>query len=274
MARRVPMIYHERETVLHHRDPRAKLLVFALLVMLLYVAPTWQWMAALTVLGLCMAAVARLSWKWVVGLWLLQVPNIISIIVFAASDQLLAGHLPALSELDFALKIAFAWAAALFISVSLFATMQADEIADGLRGLGVPEVICFTVEYTFLLIYVSLNDMFRIADAMKLKGIALETKNPLRLMMSIPRLFVPSVITIFRRASTMMAVLQMRGFSATKQRDRERSSTFDGGDATLVAGGLLVFGAALSARFGVTERLPSRFAELIVGLMQIPTIWI
>ncbi|RRJ29497.1 energy-coupling factor transporter transmembrane component T family protein [Halocatena pleomorpha] len=250
---RVPTLYHEHDTILHRRDPRAKLFVFALLVAFLYIAPTWQWMAALTGIGLCMALVARLSWKWVAGLWLLQVPNILSITAFAASDQLLAGQLPSLSELGFALNIVFAWAAALFVSVSLFSTMRTNEIADGLRGLGVPEVICFTVEYTFLLIYASLNDIFDIADAMRLKGVEMRRRRPIAFLVGIWRLFVPVVITIVRRANTMMAVLQMRGFAAATRRDREIPSKLDVGDAILVGGGLVLVCGALIARFGVTE---------------------
>lgn len=254
MVRRVPTIYHERETVLHRRDPRAKLFVFGLLVVLLYIVPTWRWMVGLAGVGLCLAAIARLSWKWVVGLWLLQLPNIASITVFAASETLMAGRLPAISEMDFALNIAFAWAAALFVSVSLFSTMRADEIANGLSGLGVPETICFTIEYTFLLIYASLDDIFRVADAMRLKGLRLQKRRPLRLLVGLWRLFVPSVITIFRRASTMMAVLQMRGFSTSNRRGRTNAS-FDVGDVLLVACGLVVFGSALLARLGLTEEL-------------------
>lgn len=269
MARRVPTIYHDRETVLHRRDPRAKLFVFGLFVVLLYVAPTWRWMVALTGVGLCLAAVARLSWKWVVGLWLLQLPNIVSITVFAASDTLMAGTLPALSELDFALNIAFAWAAALFISVSLFSTMRANEIASGLSGLGVPAVICFTVEYTFLLIYASLNDIFNIADAMRLKGIELRKTKPLGLLVGLWRLFIPAVITIVRRASTMMAVLQMHGFSTSERRDRVNALSFDVGDAMFVAGGLIVFSAAVGARLGVTEGLYGSLVASISWLVSV-----
>lgn len=269
MPRRVPTIYHDRETVLHRRDPRAKLVVFGLFIVLLYVAPTWRWMVALTGVGLCLAAVARLSWKWVVGLWLLQLPNIVSITVFAASDTLVAGTLPALSELDFALNIAFAWAAALFISVSLFSTMRANEIASGLSGLGVPAVLCFTVEYTFLLIYASLNDIFNIADAMRLKGIELRKTKPLGLLVGLWRLFIPAVITIVRRASTMMAVLQMRGFSTSERRDRVNALSFDVGDAIFVTVGLIVFSAAVGARLGVTEGLYDSFVASISWLVSV-----
>jgi len=52
------------------------------------------------------------------------------------------------------------------------------EITDGLRGPGVPEFVCFTLEYVFLLFYVTISDLFRIIDGMKVKGLGIETRNP------------------------------------------------------------------------------------------------
>lgn len=44
MATGVPVLYQERDTVMHRRDPRVKMLLFALLFVFLFIAPTWQWM--------------------------------------------------------------------------------------------------------------------------------------------------------------------------------------------------------------------------------------
>lgn len=253
---RVPILYNDRDTFLHQRDPRSKLILFGLLVVLLYVAPTWTWMLGLTVLGLLMAAVARVPPKWLGVLWLLQVPNVIGLLVIPAAGQLFAGDFSLTGNLLIGLKLSLAWSAALFVSISLFTTMRVDELADGLRGLHLPEVVCFTVEYTFLLMYLSVNDIFRVADAMKLKGVNLETRNPVRLMRNLPWLIIPAIFTIVRRASTMMSVLQMRGFSFTARPDRELPSNFGVADATLVAGGIAVFSAALADRLGVIQLLP------------------
>ena len=40
--------------------------------------------------------------------------------------------------LAFGLRLGFAWSAALFVSISIFSTMDIDEMTDGLRGLKVP----------------------------------------------------------------------------------------------------------------------------------------
>lgn len=63
MSLRVPVLYSEKDTFLHRRDPRAKWLLFVLFVALLYTAPSWPWMLTFTFLGLFMAFLARVSWK-------------------------------------------------------------------------------------------------------------------------------------------------------------------------------------------------------------------
>lgn len=249
MALRVPVLYTEKDTFFHRRDPRAKWLLFVLLVAVLYIAPSWPWMVALTFLGLAMAVVAQLSWKWVLVLWLLQLPNFLALIIIPATRDLLAGDIqPFDGNLAFGLKLGFAWSAALFMSISLFSTMDIDEMTDGLRGLKIPEVICFTFGYAFLLLYTSLSDVFRIVDAMNVKGVKLKTKNPFRLVPNLARLMVPVIFTIVRRASTMMAVLEMRGFSFTEKPKRPMPYHFGVLDAAILAVGVLIIGLAIAAR--------------------------
>lgn len=249
MPLRVPVLQTERDSPIHRRDPRTKLVLFALLVLFLYIAPSWPWMLAMTFLGLAMALAARVPGRWLLVLWLLQLPSFLGLVIIPSARDLLAGDLALYEgDLAFGLRLGFAWSAALFVSISLLSTMQVDELTDGMRGLGIPEVICFTFGYGFLLMYTSLNDVFRIADAMRVKGVDLETKNPLRWMVGLPRLMVPAIFTIVRRASTMMAVLEMRGFSFSKRPARRVPSKFDAADAVFLVGGMLVFGLAVGAR--------------------------
>ena len=91
MALRVPVLYTEKDTFLHRRDPRAKWLLFLLLVLFLYTAPSWPWMVGVAAVGLAMAAVAKLSWKWLLVLWLLQLPNSLALVVIPAVRDLWVG---------------------------------------------------------------------------------------------------------------------------------------------------------------------------------------
>jgi energy-coupling factor transport system permease protein len=115
------------------------------------------------------------------------------------------------------------------LDYGLFSTMNVEELTNVLRGLGVPEIACFSVGYAFLLLYLSLSDIFCITDAMKIKGVDLETKNPLRLLAAMPRLMIPALFTTVRRSTTMIAVLEMRGFSFSKPRPKRKPGKLDRG---------------------------------------------
>ena len=252
MKLRVPVLYTEKDTFFHRRDPRAKWLLFVCSAAMLYAAPGWPWMVGLALVGLLMAVVARVSWKWLLVLWLLQLPNFFALVLVPASRELLSGNVDLFEgNLAFGLQLGFAWSAALFVSISLFSTMDIDEMTDGLRGLKVPEVVCFTFGYAFLLLYTSLADVFRIVDAMGVKGVSLRTRNPLRFVGNLARLMVPVLFTVIRRASTMMAVLEARGFSFTERPKRKAQYRFGVLDAGLVAVGAAAVGVALSFRLGL-----------------------
>lgn len=168
-----------------------------------------------------------------------------------AAQGYLAGAGTPFDGLDFGLRLGFAWSAALFVSISLFSTMDVDHLTDGLRGLRVPEQGCFLVGYAFLLTYASLSDIFRTVDAMRLKGIELRVKRPLQVVYNLARLMIPAIITMARRAGIMMSVLQLRGFSFSERRQTTTLRPLVAADVVLLAAGLTVGVVAATARFGL-----------------------
>lgn len=251
MKRRVPVVYNDADTFFHRRDPRAKLLVFVAMMAYFYIAPTWEWMAAMVLVGGLVAAIARVPPTWLGVLLLIQVPNTLGILAFPAIERLATGGAAFGGSFDFGLKLAFSWSGALFITASLFTTMELTEIVDGLRSLGVPEVLCFTLEYVLMLFYVTISDLFRIVDAMKVKGLNLETKNPLTFARNVPRLAVPMLMTVLRRSNTMMSVLTMRGYSFSRDgRALRHRPKFDVGDTALVVTGAIILAGTTAVNFG------------------------
>lgn len=247
----IPVVYNDYDTWLHRRDPRAKILLFVSLTSVIYVAPTWEWMVGLAAVGLGLAAVARVSPKWLLALWAIQIPNLLGILVFPAAQRVLAGQPAMAGSFDVGLKLAFSWTAATFVFASVATTMRVTEFTDALRGMKVPEFVCFTVEYIFLLLYVVLGDVFRITDAMKAKGVDIETRNPFRLLRSLPKLAIPCLFAVLRRSNTMMAVLKMRGYPLADVHESRTEMRFGGTDAALVVGGLSVLGIAAAVDFGL-----------------------
>lgn len=257
MKRRVPVIFNDVDSFFHRRDPRAKWLLYAMLMVMLYLTPTWEWMAGLALVGAAMVIVARVPTFWVGVLLLLQVPNMLSFLVFPALMNVVRGQPPLAGDFDFVLRLILSWPAALFVSASLFTSMRITELTDGLRGLGVPEVAVFTFEYVILLFYVSIHDFYRIFDATKLKGVEVETRNPITIIRALPKLALPMFFTVLRRSNTMMAVMKMRGYAFSSEgRELRTEFSFDGGDVALVVGGLVVVAVTGAVNFGYLEPSP------------------
>jgi energy-coupling factor transport system permease protein len=121
MKRRVPIVYNDRDTWFHRRDPRAKLGMFVLMLLYLYLAPTWEWMLAIVV-GFGLVVVARVPPLWIGALLALQIPNILGILAFPAIERMATGGSAFGGNFNFGLKLALSWQAALLISASLFTT--------------------------------------------------------------------------------------------------------------------------------------------------------
>ncbi|MFB6161657.1 MAG: energy-coupling factor transporter transmembrane protein EcfT [Haloferacaceae archaeon] len=252
MKRRVPVVYNDTDTWFHRRDPRSKLGVFVLMLLYMYLAPTWEWMLAMVVVGLGLVIGARVPPLWIGALLALQIPNVLGILAFPAIQRMATGGSAFGGNFDFGLKLALSWQAALLVSASLFTTMELTEITDGLRGLGVPELACFTLEYVFLLFYVTISDLFRILDGMKVKGLGIETRNPIRFARNMPSLAVPMFMSVLQRSNTMMSVLTMRGYSFSREdRELRHELNFDAGDALLFGTGVVVLGGTVAANLGL-----------------------
>ncbi|GAB2734496.1 hypothetical protein GCM10027174_04170 [Salinifilum aidingensis] len=247
---RVPLLHTDKDTVLHRRDPRIKLVLFALVIAFLYTAPSWPWMLGATVVGLALSITARVPPVALLVLWLLQLPNFIGLVVVPLWRDLSAGEFaPFDGDMDFGLRLGFAWSAALFLSLALLSTMSPDKLTDGMRGLRIPEPLCFLVGYAFLLMYASLADIFRTVDAMKIKGIELSVRRPLRSFGNAGKLFVPAIIIMARRASTMMSTLQLRGFSFSQRRPATTLGAVGAADVALLGAGLALFATVAAVRF-------------------------
>lgn len=247
----VPVLHTDRDSFLHRRDPRVKIGLFILLIVFLYLAPTWHWMAGMTALGVVLAFLARAPWPWLLVLLALQIPNVIGLVVIPAWAPLTSGTVAMTDELAFGIRLALAWIAAILIGVSLLCTMDVDELMDGLRGIGLPQRFAFMVGYAFLLLYLSINDIVRIADAMRLKGLDLTPRHPFTLMANLPRLMIPALFTVIRRGQAMMAALDMRGFSFSGKRANTRRTRpkFDFADAAVAVVGVAVLASAGADRY-------------------------
>jgi energy-coupling factor transport system permease protein len=164
-----------------------------------------------------------------------------------AGKLLLSGHFEMNDDIEGGLRLILAWTGSIFVSVSLFSTMDSNDVTSGLRGLGIPTVVAFAVGLSYRLLFVTLKDILQIADAMKIKGVDLETRHPVRFIRNALKLSLPVLFAVVRRAPTLMAALEMRGFLHGRQL---QLATVDAGDVALAGSGFLISSLALTARLG------------------------
>lgn len=262
MAHNVPILYQDRDTFIHRRDPRVKLLLLILLFIFLFSAPTWQWMLVPVGLGLLIALIAKTSWKWLLALWALHLPSFIVLVLVPSLEHLIAGeHGKALETVEGELRLVLAWTGAIFVSVSLFSTIDPNGLKNGMLGLGFPPIVAFAVGLSYRMLYVTLNEIVEIANAMRLKGLDSNWKRPLRFVKNSLKISLPVLFAVLRRGPTLMCVLDMRGFARRAQLER-----LDAGDLTFGACGAIAFLLPLGQRLQLTQGLEAMWNTLQSGI--------
>lgn len=200
----VPTLQVRRSGWWARRDPRVKWALFFGLILFIYIAPDWRWMAAATIVGAAMALTARPSPGWLAFALLVQAPNVLGLILLPLiGDGATSGE-----EFAFGLRLGLGWVAAILFGISLLSSMEIPEMAAGLRGLGLPRRFAFVIGYSFLLIYLSLADFAGLLRSLRLSGEALSLQRPFRLARSAASLFVPVVVTVARRGGAMAIALE------------------------------------------------------------------
>jgi energy-coupling factor transport system permease protein len=253
MASSIPVLYQARDSVVHRCDARVKLILFALLFLFLFIAPNWKWMIVPLVLGLLLALMARTQWKWLLVLWVIHLPSILVLLGLPLFEMWRAGKFELNDDLEGGLRLALAWTAAIIVSVSLFSTVRPDHLRDGLRALGIPAVAAFAVGLTYRLLYTALTQVFDIAGAMRLKGVELDLRHPIRLVKNSMIISLPILFAIMRRGPTLMAALETRG---ALYGPPSRLHRFTFRDMAFLGTGLTVVILAAGVRFGLIPELP------------------
>ncbi|MEM1133038.1 MAG: energy-coupling factor transporter transmembrane component T [Pseudomonadota bacterium] len=207
---KVPTLHTGKDNFWRRRDPRVKWALFFIFILLIYLAPDWRWMAAASLAGFFIALTAQAPVGWLLLMLMIQIPNVTGLVII----PMLGSDFTFNDEFRFGLHMGFGWIAAILIGISLFSTMDVDELVSGLRGLGLPQQFAFVIGYAFVLVYLSFTDLSRIYDSMRLKGLELGWRKPLSSLKNLITMFIPALITIVRRGGTMATALEARGFNA------------------------------------------------------------
>ena len=215
----VPTLETRGEGWWQQRDPRVKWLLFISLILLIYLAPDWRWMAAMTIAGLVITLTARPNFAWLGLALFVQLPNIAGLILL----PLLGESTSTAEELAFGLRLGLGWTAAILFGISLISTMNVPDLVSGLRGIGLPRKFAFVVGYSFVLIYLSIDDLSRVVSRMQSKGAQFNPLHPQKFISSFLALFSPVIETVARRGGAMSVALEVSGSGDYVDLDPKRS---------------------------------------------------
>lgn len=245
MPSRVPVLYANRDTVVDRRDPRVKMLVLVLLFAYVFLAPTPTWMLVPVVGGLLLAVLARTPWRWLLALWAIHLPTFVALVLIGGWGSLVSGDWGGLVDAAGAeTRLILAWTGTILVSVSMFSAIDPDDTARGLRGLGVPAVVAFAVGLCYRLLYTTLTEAIEVTDHLRLRGVRLEARRPVRLVRDALQVSLPLLFTVVRRGPLLMATMRLRGLATDPQLGRLGVT-----DVLLLASVVAVVGAAVVARW-------------------------
>jgi energy-coupling factor transport system permease protein len=208
-------------------DPRAQLLVLLLLV---FLATLGGWVGTASV---ALAALAVLLARGAMGRLrvtaLALVPFVVLIVLFdwlagGAIGPLIAGRLVALGLLGAAVS----------------EVASGDRLAAGLSALRMPYALTFVLVAGARFIPRAFEDLGRLRDSARLRGLPLEGP----IWQQLPgwrKLLVPLLVITIRRGLQLGEAMEARAFGASRRRSSRVVLRWTGGDSLAVLAALLAF---------------------------------
>jgi energy-coupling factor transport system permease protein len=260
--------YIARDSWIHHRDPRARLLAFVFLLMALTFTPSLVSLSAGFLIILGVYGLSSLSPGGVFKSILRALPFLLLLALLQVFLTPGAGNpqvLFTLWGLTITLRGVLQAAALILRFLALILTLNLMIMAIStaqmtaalfhllkpFEKIGLPvNDITMVVQITLRFIPLIAQQAEKIAKAQASRGADWEKRgfNPIRQARRVIPLIVPLIVTSLRRAETMAAAMDSRGFSAAQSRSSFYKLQFSGWDWVLTAGavftsiGLLLLG--------------------------------
>lgn len=235
---RIPTLHSRHQGFWRARDPRVKWLLLLTLMIMIYMAPDWRWMAASAIAGLLVTLMARPPLGWLLIAVGVQLPNVLGLVLI---PYLGAGASP--EELAFGLRLGLGWLAAILFGIALLSTMDIAEMVAGIRGIGLPRRFGFAVGYAFTLTYLALADFARRPALPRLR-----LRHPVKTAQQLASLVLPIFNTVIARGGAIAVTLAATG--SDRGVPPFALGRFSAADRFLLLVGLTALAAAAAARFG------------------------
>lgn len=258
--------YIPRETTIHRLDPRVKLAVIPVVLILSFVLAH-----PLALLGLVLLLYA--AWAWVrapldyvrgllvMTLFLMLFITIIQGLFWQGADgvAVLKVGSVGLYRAGLLRGVAMGLRLAAIISVMPLVTMTTPmaDLMLALVSFGIPWQIAYIVLTAFRFVPLLTGQADTVLNAQKLRGLNIEKANIVRRIMAYAPLAVPVILGAFRSSEQLEMVLECRGFGTNLD---QRSSLYEikwkQSDTIAIALLLLALAAAITARIlGIDQPL-------------------
>lgn len=256
-------VYLDRRTFIHRLDPRAKMTALTMFFVIALAFNHPAYCGGLWAAVLVTAAASRgLGNLWRIrGLLILLLLFAAILWPFFVRGSTPVMHLGPLSasreSLLYGLAVGLRISAMVAAGMVFVSTTMIEELAQGLRRLGLPYAVSFALAAAVRLVPTFLGSSASVVEAQKSRGLDLESGNVLaRLRRHIPVL-VPVFVTAIRTTDLTAMALESKGFGAHRRRTYYLELLMRPADWACVILALVLAGAAVYARLsGYGEVLP------------------
>lgn len=259
------MLYRPGDSILHRADPRAKIAVIVVVLILALMTTRIDVLVALTVAVVVgLAVLARITPVSYAKALVLIVPLVLLLTLL----QSLVQSGPAIATIGGVSLSRAGVLLGLGIGMRLFAmgicfygfsvTTSPSDIALALNKVGVPYKFAYLTSFAFRFLPLLQDEARTLLTAMAVRGSAeSSSRHPLRRGRAIVRMLFPMLAGAMKRSGDIALSMELRGYSLPCTRTFYRTLTFSTSDALLLVGLVLLAGLLV----GMQWYLPAPFTE-------------
>ncbi len=259
--------YYPANSIVHRADPRFKLLIMLLYIVMVFFCDSFFSFGFLTLFVLVTVLISRVPpLKVLKGLRMVIVvvliTTVLMIIFYRGEGEPLAEWKIFRIYLDgIYASIKLAWRLMLLVVMPTLLTLTSTptELCDGLESLLSPlKKLHFPVHELALIMSIALRliptlieETDKIMNAQKARGAKFESRNPFKKIKAMLPVLIPLFVSSFRRADDLADAMDSRCYRGAKGRTRMKSLKFHAGDVIALLVWCIIFVCVLFLNYNL-----------------------
>src|ERR671913_70988 len=245
-----PSLYLDRDTWVHHLDPRTKIFLLLGMFVLPFVFLSPLYEAAVLVLVLLFGYLAKVL-KNLRRIWfILLTIAVLTVILWSIFGS---GQTPLFlfveqEALLYGVSIALRIDITIIAGMIFLSTTRNEEVAIGLVRLGIPYRFAFAVSTALRLVPTIVATGLTIGQAQRSRGLDLDSGNIIQRIRNHLPLLVPVFVTTVRSTNVFSMALESKGFGAGSRRTYFLRISFGWRDAVALVLFAALLGGAIALR--------------------------